>query len=74
MTVWFAAVASAPVIDVAALLVPAAVITGLIRLAAGGNTAPIQVLGWSLMLLAVAAVLVGRRAEQDTRDVIGAVT
>jgi drug/metabolite transporter (DMT)-like permease len=75
VTVWFAAVARAPVIDVAALLVPAAVITGLIRLAAGGNTAPIQVIGWSLMLLAVAAVIAGRRSDQgDRRGAIGAVT
>ncbi len=74
VTVWFAAVARAPVIDVAALLVPAAVITGLIRLAAEGNTAPIQVVGWSLMLLGVAAVIAGRRADQRDHGVIGAVT
>jgi len=69
VTLWFAAVARAQVTDVAAVLVPGAVITGLIRLAAGGTVAPIQIVGWVLMITAVAALVarqsavgVGRRS------------
>ena len=71
VTLWFAAVARAPVIDVAAVLVPAAVITGLIRLAVGGSAAPIQVVGWVLMLVAVGALVARRRAAGNGRPAIG---
>ena len=72
VTVWFAAVARAPVIDVAAVLVPAAVITGLIRLAVGGSAAPIQVVGWVLMLVAVGALVARPLAAGNGRPAIGA--
>ena len=62
VTVWFAAVARAQVTDVAAVLVPGAVITGLIRVGAGGTVAPIQIVGWTLMVVAVAALV----ARQST--------
>ena len=65
VSVWFAAVARAQVVDVAAVLVPGAVITGLLGLAAGGTVAPIQAVGWLLMVVAVAA-LVGRQVVQST--------
>lgn len=65
VSVWFAAVARAQVVDVAAVLVPGAVITGLIGLAVGGTVAPIQAVGWLLMVIAVAA-LVGRQIAQPT--------
>lgn len=65
VSVWFAAVARAQVVDVAAVLVPGAVITGLLGLAAGGTVAPIQAVGWLLMVIAVAA-LVGRQIAQST--------
>jgi drug/metabolite transporter (DMT)-like permease len=72
VTVWFAAVARAQVTDVAAVLVPGAVITGLIRLAAGGSAAPIQIAGWALMVVAVAALVVGQAADGGGRRAIGA--
>ena len=65
VSVWFAAVARAQVVDVAAVLVPGAVITGLLGLAAGGTVAPIQAVGWLLMVIAVAA-LVGRQIARST--------
>ena len=72
VTVWFAAVARAQVIDVAAVLVPGAVITGLIRLAAGGTAAPIQIAGWVLMAVAVTALVVRQSADGVGRPSIGA--
>lgn len=74
VTVWFAAVARAQVTDVAAVLVPGAVITGLIRLAAGGSAAPIQIVGWALMVVAVGALVVRRPAADGGRRAIGAAT
>jgi len=72
VTVWFAAVARAQVTDVAAVLVPGAVITGLIRLAAGGTAAPIQIAGWVLMAVAVTALVVRQSADGVGRPSIGA--
>jgi hypothetical protein len=72
VTVWFAAVARAPVIDVAAVLVPGAVITGLIRLAVGGSAAPIQVVGWVLMIVAVGALIARPLTAGSGRPAIGA--
>jgi drug/metabolite transporter (DMT)-like permease len=71
VTVWFAAVARAPVTDVAAVLVPGAVITGLIRLAVGGNVAPIQVVGWVLMIAAIGALVARPLAAGGGRRAIG---
>ncbi len=71
VTLWFAAVARAPVVDVAAVLVPGAVVTGLISLAAGGSAAPIQVVGWVLMTVAVAALLTRQMADDRTRPAVG---
>lgn len=55
VSVWFAAVARAQVIDVAAVLVVGAVITGLINLGVGGTIAATQVVGW--VLISVAAIV-----------------
>jgi len=74
VTVWFAAVARAQVTDVAAVLVPGAVITGLIRLAAGGSAAPIQIVGWALMVVAVGALVARQPAAGGGRRAIGAAT
>lgn len=71
VTVWFAAVARAQVTDVAAVLVPGAVITGLIRLAGGGSVAPIQVAGWALIVVVVAALVVRQPAEGLGRRSMG---
>jgi drug/metabolite transporter (DMT)-like permease len=66
VSVWFAAVAKAQVVDVAAILVPGAVITGLLQVGAGGGIAVTQVSGWILMLVAV-VVLIAIDARQDPR-------
>ena len=55
VSVWFAAVARAQVIDVAAVLVVGAVITGLINLGAGGTIVATQLVGW--VLISVAAIV-----------------
>jgi drug/metabolite transporter (DMT)-like permease len=70
VSIWFAAVARAQVTDVAAVLVPGAVITGLIGLAAGGTAAPIQLVGWVLMTVAVGA-LVARQLVDGGRRAVG---
>ena len=64
VSVWFAAVARAPVVDVAAILVPGAIITGLIQAGAGGGIAATQVSGWILMS-AAAVVLIAIDVRRD---------
>ena len=66
VSVWFAAVARAQVIDVAAVLVLGAVITGVLDLGAGGAVVPVRVAGWVLMSVTV-AVLVTQRAFAERR-------
>lgn len=58
VSVWFAAVARAQVVDVAAVLVLGAVITGAIDLAAGGAVVPMKAVGWLLIFVSVGAVVV----------------
>ena len=53
-------------------LVPGAVITGLIRLAVGGSAAPIQVVGWVLMIVAVGALIARPLTAGSGRPAIGA--
>jgi drug/metabolite transporter (DMT)-like permease len=71
VTVWFAAVARAPVIDVAAVLVPGAVITGIIGLVDGGTVAPVQLVGWVLMVVAAGGLVVRQFVDDDGPSVIG---
>jgi drug/metabolite transporter (DMT)-like permease len=59
VSVWFGAVARAQAIDVAAILVPGAIITGLINLGVGGTVAATQVVGWVLILIAGIVFLAG---------------
>lgn len=68
VSVWFAAIARAQVVDVAAVLVLGAVITGLLELAAGGAVVPIEVLGWVLILTAT-AVLIAQHVITERRQV-----
>lgn len=66
VSVWFAAVARAQVVDVAAVLVLGAVVTGVIELAAGGAAVPAHVAGWLLIFVAAGAVI-ARQVLDDRR-------
>lgn len=67
VSVWFAAVARAQVVDVAAVLVLGAVITGAIDLAAGGAVAPMKAVGWMLIFVSVGAVVVQQTLDDRRR-------
>ncbi len=67
VSVWFAAVARAHVVDVAAVLVLGAVITGAIDLVAGGAVVPVKVIGWLLIFVAVGAVITQRTLDDRRR-------
>jgi drug/metabolite transporter (DMT)-like permease len=58
VSVWFAALARAQAIDVAAILVLGAVITGVLNVAEGGAVVPVQAVGWILIGVAVSALVV----------------
>jgi drug/metabolite transporter (DMT)-like permease len=58
VSVWFAALARAQAIDVAAILVLGAVITGVLNVAEGGAVVPVQAVGWILIGVAVGALVV----------------
>jgi drug/metabolite transporter (DMT)-like permease len=70
VSVWFAAVARAQAIDVAAILVPGAVVTGLINLGVGGTVASTQVVGWVLISIAGMVFLAGG-AVRSRRPALG---
>jgi drug/metabolite transporter (DMT)-like permease len=67
VSVWFAAVARAQVVDVAAILVLGAVVTGAIDLAAGGAVVPLKVVGWLLIFVSVGAVITQRTLDDRRR-------
>jgi len=69
VSVWFAAIARAQVVDVAAVLVLGAVITGTLDLVAGGAVVPTRAAGWVLILVVV-GVLVTQRAVEERRRVL----
>ena len=73
VSVWFAAVARAQVVDVAAVLVLGAVITGLINLGAGATIGATQVVGWVLISIA-GFVFIASGSGSDHRRAIGSIS
>ncbi|MGK0274193.1 MAG: drug/metabolite transporter (DMT)-like permease [Ilumatobacter sp.] len=69
VSVWFAALARAQAIDVAAILVLGAVITGVLNVADGGAVMPVQAAGWILIGVAV-GVLVVWQARPEPQQVL----
>lgn len=69
VSIWFAAVARAQVVDVAAVLVLGSVITGVIDVSTGGAVAMSRIVGWLLITLATGA-LVTRWAAETRRRVV----
>jgi drug/metabolite transporter (DMT)-like permease len=73
VSVWFAAVARAQVVDVAAVLVLGAVITGLVGVGAGGTIGATQVVGWVLISIA-GIVFITSGAVSDRRPALGSMS
>ncbi len=66
VSVWFAALARAQAIDVAAILVLGAVVTGVLNVADGGAIVPVRAAGWILIGVAVGVLVVWQaRPEQQ---------
>ena len=66
VSLWYRALAAAPVTDVAAILVVGAVITGLLDLVVGGEPVDGRLPGW-LLIVAGAALVVARSRHDGSR-------